>query len=83
MRVAKIFQDSIRGTVIAAPVVDIDDETSARGRLRMNVRFGRFNFVADFICWSGISAGFLLCIAQPKEQLLSAIARGFDILDHG
>ena len=82
MRVAEIFQDSIGGSVIAAPVVGIDDETAARDRLRMNVRFRQLNLFADLICWSGTFSGFLLCIAQSKEQLLSTIARGFDILDN-
>jgi len=39
------FQDSIGGSVIAAPVVGVDDETAARGRLRMNVRFRQLNLV--------------------------------------
>ena len=82
VRVAEIFQDSIAGSVIAAPVVGIDDETAARDRLRMNVRFRQRNLVADLICWSGTFSGFLLCIAQSKEQLLSTIARGFNILDN-
>ncbi len=39
------FQDSIGGSVIAAPVVGIDDETAARDTLRMNVRFRQLNLV--------------------------------------
>jgi len=45
----------------------------------MKFRFRQLNLVADLICWSGTFSGFLLCIAQSKEQLLSSIARGFNI----
>jgi len=48
----------------------------------MNVRFRQLNLVAALLYWSGTFSGFLLCVAQSKEQLLSTIARGFDILDN-
>jgi len=39
-------QDSVGRSVIATPVVGVDDETAARGRLRMNVRFRQLNLVS-------------------------------------
>jgi len=46
-----LFQDSIGGFVIAAPVVGVDDETAARGRLCMNVRFRQLNLVGRPDLW--------------------------------
>jgi hypothetical protein len=40
------FQDSISGSVIATPVVGVDDEAAARSLLRMNVRFRQVNLAS-------------------------------------
>jgi hypothetical protein len=45
------FQDSLGGSVIAAPVVGVDDETAARCRLRMNGRFRQLNLVGRPDLW--------------------------------
>ncbi len=62
------FQDSIGGSVIAAPVVGVDDETAARGRLRMNVPSVNSASSADLICSSGIFHWILASVVHNQQS---------------
>ena len=63
------FQDSIGGSVIAAPVVGVDEETAARCRLLVKGRSRQLNLVFGLFWRGGTFTGFfgLYCSNQRSS----------------